>query len=50
LALAAADRTLGIAGLHFFTFGGVRRTSAWIEKVRGGVFDYVEGVGFRIRS
>jgi len=47
--LAAADRGLGIAGLHFFTFGGVRRTSAWIAMVRGGAFDCMDGAGFRLR-
>jgi methylenetetrahydrofolate reductase (NADPH) len=48
-ALAAADRALGIAGLHFFTFGGVRRTSSWIATVRGGAFDCMDGAGFRVR-
>jgi methylenetetrahydrofolate reductase (NADH) len=48
LAGAARDRTLGIAGLHFFTFGGVRRTTAWLQKVRRGAFDCMESGGFRV--
>jgi methylenetetrahydrofolate reductase (NADH) len=48
-ALAGADRTLGISKLHFFTFGGVRRSSAWIEKVRRGEFDWLQDGGLRIR-
>ena len=48
-ALAGADPALGITGLHFFTFGGVRPSCAWIEKVRRGEFDWLEDGGFRIR-
>jgi methylenetetrahydrofolate reductase (NADPH) len=48
-ALAGANPSLGITKLHFFTFGGVRRSCAWIEKVRRGEFDWLEGGGFRIR-
>jgi methylenetetrahydrofolate reductase (NADPH) len=48
-ALAGASPALGVTKLHFFTFGGVRRSSAWIEKVRRGEFDWREGGGFLIR-
>jgi methylenetetrahydrofolate reductase (NADH) len=48
LAGAAEDCTLGIAGLHFFTFGGVRRTTAWLQKVRRGAFDCMESGGLRV--
>jgi methylenetetrahydrofolate reductase (NADPH) len=48
LADSAADGA-GFAGLHFFTFGGVRRTAAWIRQVANGAFDGVEhGASFRV--
>jgi methylenetetrahydrofolate reductase (NADPH) len=48
--LTAADRgAIGLAGLHFFTFGGVRLTSAWIDAVKRGEFDLLENGGFRVR-
>jgi methylenetetrahydrofolate reductase (NADPH) len=48
LAGSAQDRSLGIAGLHIFTFGGVRRTTAWLAKVRRGAFDCAESGNFLV--
>ncbi|HYM04299.1 MAG TPA: methylenetetrahydrofolate reductase [Stellaceae bacterium] len=45
-ALLAENGDLGIAGLHFFTFGGVKRTGAWIEEIVQGK----RGVGLDDRS
>jgi methylenetetrahydrofolate reductase (NADPH) len=40
---------IAIAGLHFFTFGGVRRTAAWIDQLAGGAVDEAKsGAGFRL--
>ena len=50
LAGAAQDRALGIAGLHFFTFGGVRRTTDWLAKVRCGAFDGMASGGFLVHG
>jgi methylenetetrahydrofolate reductase (NADPH) len=51
-ALAAADVAgMGCAGLHFFTFGGIARTSLWIRAVSRGDFEILlDGNGFRIRT
>ncbi|HEV2552007.1 MAG TPA: hypothetical protein VGU20_32160 [Stellaceae bacterium] len=48
LAGAAQSRALGIVGLHFFTFGGVRRTTAWLAKVRSGTFNCTGSGGFLV--
>jgi methylenetetrahydrofolate reductase (NADPH) len=47
--VAAEAAGIAITGLHFFTFGGVRRTAAWIDQVAGGGFDEARsGAGFRL--
>jgi methylenetetrahydrofolate reductase (NADPH) len=47
--LVAAEGTgIAVASLHFFTFGGVRRTAAWIDQLAGGALDEASGgAGFR---
>jgi len=49
-ALAAApEAEREIAGLHFFPFGGVRRTAAWQRAIAGGRFSLEPGqAGFRV--
>ncbi len=38
-----------VAGLHFFTFGGVRRTARWLTAAAGGAIDLAAGdTGFRV--
>lgn len=34
---AAADRSLGFAGLHIFSFGGFARTAEWVRTAQGQV-------------
>jgi methylenetetrahydrofolate reductase (NADPH) len=48
--VAALARTgLDIAGLHFYTFGGVAKTGAWLNAVRAGDFALTgDEVGFRL--
>jgi methylenetetrahydrofolate reductase (NADPH) len=47
--LASAEGA-AIAGLHFFTFGGVRRSCAWIDAILRGDFAISDdGQGFRVR-
>jgi methylenetetrahydrofolate reductase (NADPH) len=48
--LAAAETAgTAIPGLHFFTFGGVHRTAAWIDQVASGAgSEAAGGAGFRL--
>jgi methylenetetrahydrofolate reductase (NADPH) len=47
--LAGAGACHGIAGLHFFSFGGVRRTARWLSAASGGAIDLAAGeAGFRV--
>ena len=39
----------GVTGLHFFTFGGSRRTAAWLGALAAGRFETAEG-GFRVQA
>lgn len=46
--LAADTARDAVAGLHFFTFGGVRRTAGWIAGIAGGAIDIdAAEAGFR---
>ena len=45
---AAAHDGLHIAGLHFYTFGGVRRASAWLGAIARGDFTFAASGGFRV--
>jgi methylenetetrahydrofolate reductase (NADPH) len=47
--VALADASLGIAGWHFFAFGGFARTARWIQSVASGEIDLTEGGGFGVR-
>jgi methylenetetrahydrofolate reductase (NADPH) len=38
-AAASAEPALGIAGVHFFAFGGFAQTAHWIARVAAGQFD-----------
>lgn len=50
LAQAAAGMREEIAGLHFFPFGGVAQTAAWIRAVAAGRFEIQPGRdGFKVR-
>ena len=42
------DPGVNIAGLHFFTFGGVARTAAWIAAIRRGDFAITGDRGFHV--
>jgi methylenetetrahydrofolate reductase (NADPH) len=44
--VAAEAAGIAIAGLHFFTFGGVRRTAAWIDQVASS--EATSSAGFRL--
>jgi methylenetetrahydrofolate reductase (NADPH) len=44
----ADDQSLNIAGLHFFTFGGVGRTTAWMDAIRRGDFAIAGARGFQV--
>ncbi len=47
--VASLTRTgLDIAGLHFYTFGGVAKTGAWLNAVRAGEFELTDE-GFKLR-
>jgi hypothetical protein len=48
--LARADsHSLGIAGLHFFNFGGIARTGPWMRAIAQGNFALaVQGAGFKV--
>ncbi len=47
--LAGAGAGEAIAGLHFFTFGGVRRAARWLAAAAGGAIDFGIGeTGFRV--
>lgn len=47
--LAGEDADRAIAGLHFFTFGGVRRTASWLSAAAAGAVELAEGdTGFRV--
>jgi methylenetetrahydrofolate reductase (NADPH) len=47
--VAGETADIAIAGLHLFTFGGVRRTAAWIDQLGGGgVGEAKSGAGFRL--
>ncbi len=37
-----------IAGVHFFSFGGLIRTARWLRAVRGGRFELTGDGGFRV--
>ena len=39
----AADPQCAIAGVHFFPFGGLRRTSQWLHAILEGKFTFREG-------
>ncbi len=50
LANATGSRS-DIAGLHFFPFGGVARTAAWVRAVAAGCFEMLPGrPGFEVRA
>ena len=44
----AENQSLNIAGLHFFTFGGVARTARWIEAIGRGDFALGGDRGFHV--
>ena len=47
--LAGDGEGSAIAGLHFFTFGGVARTARWLSAAAAGAIDLAEGeTGFRV--
>jgi methylenetetrahydrofolate reductase (NADPH) len=52
VALARADDdALGIAGLHFFNFGGIVRTGTWMRAIARGNFVLAAGeTGFKVTS
>ncbi len=40
-----------ITGLHFFPFGGLKRTSDWLKKLADGEFDFTaDGAGLNVPS
>src|SRR6266851_2774759 len=45
---AAASARSAMSGLHFYTFGGLPRTGAWLRAILDGAFELVEPGGFRI--
>jgi methylenetetrahydrofolate reductase (NADPH) len=45
IASAASEETFAPTGLHFYSFGGLARTCAWIEAVAHGRFA-LDGAGF----
>ncbi len=45
---AAASARSAMSGLHFYTFGGLPRTAAWLRAILDGAFELVEPGGFRI--
>ena len=49
--LARADgENLGITGLHFFNFGGIARTGAWMRAIIRGNFTLAAGeTGFKVK-
>ncbi|NNG03122.1 MAG: metFprotein, partial [Inquilinus sp.] len=36
----AEDQKCGVAQVHFFTFGGLRRSAVWLDAVRRGEIDW----------
>jgi len=45
---AAASARSAMSGLHFYTFGGLPRTAAWLRAILDGAFELIEPGGFRI--
>jgi methylenetetrahydrofolate reductase (NADPH) len=45
---ARQDLRRDIAGLHLFTFGGIRRTATWLAAIRSGAFAMNGDRGFRV--
>ena len=44
----AAAASPGMAGLHFFAFGGLARTGRWFQAAARGAITFAEGDGFKV--
>jgi len=46
----AANPQTKISGLHFFPFGGLKRTADWLKKLAAGEFEFTAEGGLDVRS